>query len=79
VARARAAAKAAGLREFTDKYNDVCWSGKRLKPDFANLDDIFPEGVMEFEGGGVLRLPPYRCVFFGKGRGVKGCWSLHPW
>jgi hypothetical protein len=48
------------LREFTDRYNDVCFAGGGLKPDFENLDDYFPEGVMEFEGGGVLRLPPYR-------------------
>jgi len=60
VSRARAAAKAGGLHEFTDRYGDVCWSGGGLKPDFENINDFFPQGLMEFEGGGVLRLPPYR-------------------
>lgn len=58
----RAAARAKGLHEFTDKYKDLCFSGGGLKPDFENLHDYFPEASLEFEGGGALRLPPYRLV-----------------
>jgi hypothetical protein len=60
IAAARSAARAKGLTEFTDRYGDVCFTGGGLLPDFVNLGEHFPEGQLEFEGGAVLHLPPYR-------------------
>jgi hypothetical protein len=37
------------------------WTG--AKADFADLDKIFPDAILQFVGGGQLKLPAYRYMF----------------
>eukprot|EP00879_Flechtneria_rotunda_P002524 GHRR01002722.1.p1 GENE.GHRR01002722.1~~GHRR01002722.1.p1 ORF type:complete len:475 (+),score=86.21 GHRR01002722.1:1876-3300(+) len=56
-----AAASAAGLKHFTNKYRDNCWSG--LKPDYADIEKMFPPASLGFGGGTLLQLPAYRYLY----------------
>jgi hypothetical protein len=42
-------------------YNDVCWGG--LPESFEELVGIFPTVELEFRGGAVVKLLPYRYLF----------------
>ena len=42
-------------------YNDVCWGG--LPESFEELEGMFPTVELEFRGGVVLKLHPYRYLF----------------
>jgi hypothetical protein len=53
---AAAAAAAAAASVF---FSWIQWTG--AKADFEDLDKIFPDAVLQFVGGGQLKLPAYHC------------------